>query len=98
MARSRWRASSILWLPALVLAEAVHPRLDYDDRRWSTVFPLGMYAACSFVVGNVARAGAITTFGRVWMWVALAVWAVVLAAMFGAKAVRTRTHRRTRSA
>jgi hypothetical protein len=37
-----------------------------------------MYAACSFVVGNVAHAGAITSFARVWAWVALVVWAVVL--------------------
>ena len=72
---------TILWLPVLLLAEARHPRLQYDVRRWSTVFPLGMYAACSFVVGLVAHAGAITSFARGWVWVALAVWAVVLLAL-----------------
>ena len=35
-----------------------------------------MYAACSFVVGKVASAQA-TDFARVWVWVALAVWALV---------------------
>jgi tellurite resistance protein TehA-like permease len=74
-------ALTILWLPVLLLAEARHPRLQYDVRRWSTVFPLGMYAACSFVVGLVAHAGAITSFARVWVWFALAVWAVVLLAL-----------------
>ncbi len=73
--------ASMVWLPALVAAEVVRPRLGYDVRRWSTVFPLGMYAACSFVVGEVAGAGAITSFARVWAWVALAGWVAVTAAM-----------------
>ncbi|MGO9903756.1 MAG: hypothetical protein ACLP0J_29750 [Solirubrobacteraceae bacterium] len=47
----------------------------------STVFPLGMHAACSFVVGAVATATAITDFARVWVWVSAAVWLVVFAAL-----------------
>jgi tellurite resistance protein TehA-like permease len=73
--------ASMLWLPVLVGAEALRPRLGYDVRRWSTVFPVGMYAVCSFAVGHVAGAGAITSFARVWAWVALATWAAVAAAM-----------------
>jgi tellurite resistance protein TehA-like permease len=72
---------TILWLPVLLLAEVLRPRLRYDVRRWSTVFPFGMYAACSFVVGAAVHAGAITDFARVWVWVALAVWLIVFAAM-----------------
>ena len=72
---------TMLWLPVLLLAELLHPRLHYDVRRWSTVFPFGMYAACSFAVGAAAHVGAITSFARVWVWIALAVWAAVLAAM-----------------
>ena len=72
---------TMLWLPVLVVAEITHRRLRYDVRRWSTVFPVGMYAACSFVVGSAAHAGAITSFARVWVWIAVAVWAVVLVAM-----------------
>jgi tellurite resistance protein TehA-like permease len=72
---------TMLWLPVLLLSEVLWPRLSYDVRRWSTVFPVGMYAACSFVVGPVAGAGAITSFARVWIWVALALWAVVFAAV-----------------
>ena len=53
----------------------------YDVRRWSTVFPFGMYAACSFVVGKADHATAITSFARIWIWVALAVWGVVFVAM-----------------
>jgi tellurite resistance protein TehA-like permease len=72
---------AILWLPLLLLAETLRPRLHSDVSRWSTVFPLGMYAACSFVVGAVASSGPITSFARVWVWVTVAAWTVVFVAM-----------------
>jgi len=74
-------ALTMLWLPVLLLAEALRPRPGYDVRRWSTVFPVGMYAACSFAVGQAAHASAITSFARAWVWVALVVWLIVFAAM-----------------
>ena len=81
---------TMLWLPVLVIAEITHPRLGYDVRRWSTVFPVGMYAGCSFAVGAAAQAGGITSFARVWVWVAVAVWTVVMVAMLhrGFEAIR----------
>lgn len=72
---------TIAWLPVLLAAEVLRPRLRYDGRRWSTVFPVGMYAACSFVVGAVATAPAITDFSRVWVWVGFVVWLITFAAM-----------------
>lgn len=72
---------TMVWLPALVIAEVVRPRLTYTVRRWSTVFPVGMYAACSFVVGTVSAISGIGDFARAWVWIALAVWLVVFAAM-----------------
>ena len=72
---------TMLWLPILVVAEATHLRLSYNVRRWSTVFPVGMYAACSFVVGAVTGTRAITDFADVWVWVGVAVWSVVFVAM-----------------
>lgn len=74
-------ALTIAWLPVLLAAELLRPRLGYDVRRWSTVFPVGMYAACSFVVGAAAHAPAIADFGRVWVWAGVAVWLVVFVAM-----------------
>jgi hypothetical protein len=72
--------ATMLWLPLLLASEVLRPRLRYDVQRWSTVFPVGMYAACSFIVGTVAALGAATSFARVWVWVALGVWVVVFAA------------------
>src|ERR1039457_4903990 len=40
-----------------------------------------MYAACSFAVGQAAHAHAITSFARVWVWIALVVWLIVFAGM-----------------
>ena len=51
-----------LWLPVLVAGELVQPRLRYSPRRWSTVFPEGMYAASSLALGAVTQAGAMTGF------------------------------------
>jgi tellurite resistance protein TehA-like permease len=72
---------TIAWLPVLLVAEVLRPRLSYNVRRWSTVFPVGMYAACSFVVGAAAEVSAITSFARVWVWVGVAVWLIVFSAM-----------------
>jgi hypothetical protein len=74
-------ACSAAWLPALVLAELIGPRLRYDVRRWATVFPLGMYAACSFDAGRAAAVSGLIDFARVWVWIAFAAWCVVFTAM-----------------
>lgn len=74
-------AATMAWLPFLLIAEVTHPRLTYNVRRWSTVFPVGMYAACSFVIAGVTDLGGIGDFARVWVWVGLAVWLVVFVAM-----------------
>jgi hypothetical protein len=75
-----WVAAA-LWLPALIAGELAAPRMFYDARRWSTVFPLGMYAASSFVVGDVEQIDWLVDFARVWIWIAFAVWLVVFAAL-----------------
>jgi tellurite resistance protein TehA-like permease len=72
---------TIAWLPILLAAELLRPRLAYDVRRWATVFPVGMYAACSYLVGAAVKAPAITDFGHVWVWGSVALWLVVAGAM-----------------
>ena len=72
---------SIAWIPVLMIAEVARPRPGYDVRRWATVFPIGMYAACSGLGGSAAHASAMTDFARVLVWIALAVWLVVFVAM-----------------
>ena len=74
LALAVWAAAAA-WLPVLLVAEVMRPRLRFHALRWSTVFPLGMYAVCSFAAG-----GGLTGFARAWAWVALAGWAAVAAA------------------
>jgi tellurite resistance protein TehA-like permease len=71
-----WLAA-IAWLPVLLVAEAWRPRPRYTARRWATVFPLGMYAACSFAVATLSHAPVLADFARVWVWVAVAAWALL---------------------
>ena len=70
---------AMAWLPVLIAGEAVRPRAGAGPRRWSTVFPVGMYAAMSRAVGHETGRPGIVTFARGWTWVAVAVWAVVAA-------------------
>ncbi len=72
---------SAAWLPALIASEAGRPRLSYDVRRWATVFPVGMYAACSFDAGRAAGVAELVHFAQVWVWLAFGVWLVVFVAM-----------------
>ena len=74
-------AAAFAWLPALLVGELVARRGAYDVRRWSTVFPVGMYAACSFAVAKVDAVSGIEDFARVWIWVAFAVWLPVFAGL-----------------
>ncbi|MGH3049532.1 MAG: tellurite resistance/C4-dicarboxylate transporter family protein [Gaiellaceae bacterium] len=75
-----WSAAAC-WLPALLAGELVRLRPDYDVLRWSTVFPLGMYAVSSIAAGSVTGVAGLASFGRVWIWLALAVWAAAFAGM-----------------
>jgi tellurite resistance protein TehA-like permease len=68
-----WLAA-VLWLPVLVTAELLHPRLRHDRRRWSSVFPVGMYCTCSIAVGRLIGSGTIISLARASIWIALAVW------------------------
>ncbi len=55
--------------------------LSYEPTFWSMVFPLGMYAVGSVSYGRATHLGFMVDIARVEMWVAVAVWAAVLAAM-----------------
>jgi tellurite resistance protein TehA-like permease len=79
-------------LLALVASELGRRALSYDERRWATVFPLGMYSVAGFSLAAVQDAGAARAFAEVWVWVAFAVWCLVAvgAARHAVRARRTR--------
>lgn len=62
-------AAACAWVPLLALLELrAVPRLRYEARRWSAVFPLGMLASASFAVDR-------TGVGEAFFWIALVAWA-----------------------
>lgn len=75
------------WLiPALIAAglwrHVVHRvPLRYEAPMWSVVFPLGMYGVAGHFVGEADRLPIVAAIGDGEIWVALAVWAAVFAAM-----------------
>ena len=73
---------AMVWLFPLVTGEIIRPRLTYDVRRWATVFPLGMYAACSFATGQVTGIAGIADLGHVWTWIAFTASLLALAGLF----------------
>lgn len=65
------------WYAVLVVCELRWPRLHHDVRRWATVFPLGMTAVAALSTATAADVPALWTCGKVLLWPALVVWAVV---------------------
>jgi hypothetical protein len=85
-------ATLVIWAIALtgyvVLlgTELGWPRWAYDQRRWATVFPMGMTAAASIAVGAVEGLRSVTVVGEVLLWPGLAAW--VLTAVASTRARR----------
>ncbi|MEU6317072.1 tellurite resistance/C4-dicarboxylate transporter family protein [Streptomyces sp. NPDC047009] len=70
---------ALVFYCVLAAAELLRPRLRYDTRRWSTVFPLGMTAVASLSVAATRGVSWLRGLGEVLLWIAVAVWCVVLA-------------------
>ncbi|MFH8338834.1 tellurite resistance/C4-dicarboxylate transporter family protein [Streptomyces sp. AM6-12] len=81
-------ALSLAAYVVLLVAEAARPRLRYDQRRWATVFPLGMTAAATLSVMTAVGIPWLRGPGHVLVWVAVAGWLWVAAGTV-ADAVRT---------
>ncbi|CAL9447174.1 hypothetical protein SUDANB70_02376 [Streptomyces sp. enrichment culture] len=73
----------LAWYVVLLAGEIVRPRLGYDTRRWSTVFPLGMTAAATLSASAAVDAPWLEHLGHVLVWVAVAVWLMVAAGAVG---------------
>ncbi|MGH7721815.1 MAG: tellurite resistance/C4-dicarboxylate transporter family protein [Candidatus Dormibacteria bacterium] len=80
-AMATWAGASVLYA---VLAAASARRWmvstatrAYDTRWWASVFPLGMYSACSFALSAVLPSGALHGLAMATFWVALTAWLLV---------------------
>ncbi|MGW4374443.1 tellurite resistance/C4-dicarboxylate transporter family protein [Streptomyces albidoflavus] len=76
--------AALAWYAVIAAAELRWPRPAYDPRRWATVFPLGMTAVAALTAAGEAGPGTsgwLEPLGRVLLWVAVAVWALVAAGL-----------------
>lgn len=90
-------ATATWWIPMLLILGVwrhVYRRfpLRYDPLYWGAVFPLGMYTACTFRLGQVMDAPFLFAIPRVFVYVALAAWAAVMLGLVrqGVDALRRR--------
>jgi tellurite resistance protein TehA-like permease len=79
------------WIPLLVVLGIWryllrHYTRTYEPRLWSVVFPLGMYTVASYSLGRAANLDFMVSIARVWVFVGVVAWAIVLALMLGAAA------------
>ncbi|MCW5251568.1 tellurite resistance/C4-dicarboxylate transporter family protein [Streptomyces sp. SHP 1-2] len=84
-------ALDLAWYAVLAVAEVVWPRVDYDVRRWSTVFPLGMTAAATLSVSAAITVSWLDGPGRVLVWVAVGAWLAVAAGAVAAARTELRS-------
>jgi hypothetical protein len=63
-------AAATGWIPPLVAAELRWPRRRFEPKRWSTVFPLGMYATASAAAGRTIEVGGLGQVSRVFLFIA----------------------------
>ncbi len=85
-----WAAGSA-WIPLLVIGEVWRARAGlgawrYDSRRWSMVFPLGMYSAATHDLSAAIAPPGLATLAHAFFWIAVAAWIAALAASLRALA------------
>lgn len=79
-------ATSTWWIPMLILLglwRYGYERfpLGYDPLDWGAVFPIGMYAACTWQMNHVLDIDFVDWLPRLFFWTGLLVWAVTFAGM-----------------
>jgi tellurite resistance protein TehA-like permease len=84
-------ATGTWWIPMLLLLGVWRHGFErfplrYDPLYWGAVFPLGMYAACTWQMDRAMEFGFLSVLPRVFLWIALGAWAITFLGMLHALA------------
>jgi tellurite resistance protein TehA-like permease len=87
-------ATATWWIPMLVILGVwrhVYCRfpLRYDPLYWGAIFPLGMYTVCTFRLAYAIDAPYLLIIPRVFLYVALAAWALAMIGLIRQLLVRS---------
>jgi tellurite resistance protein TehA-like permease len=93
-------ATATWWIPMLIIlgvwrhAYRRFP-LRYDPLYWGAVFPLGMYATCTFRLSQAVNLPFLGAFASLFIWLALAAWEIAFLGMVGRILSRIQSSRRS---
>lgn len=79
-------ATATWWIPMLILFGVWRHGirrfpLRYEPGYWGMVFPLGMYTACSFELGDILELPWLHSIASVFVWIALFAWTATFAGL-----------------
>jgi tellurite resistance protein TehA-like permease len=79
-------ATGTWWIPMLLLLGVWRHGFErfplrYDPLYWGAVFPLGMYAACTWQMVRAMEFGFLSDLPHAFLWIALVAWAVTFLGM-----------------
>jgi tellurite resistance protein TehA-like permease len=82
-------ATGTWWIPMLLLLGIWRYVFEqfpfrYDPLYWGAVFPLGMYAACTWQMDRAMEFGFLSPLPRAFLWIALAAWTITFVSMIRA--------------
>jgi tellurite resistance protein TehA-like permease len=82
-----WWATATWWIPMLLILGIWRHGvrkfpLRYDPLYWGAVFPLGMYTVCTFRLSRSVHASFLIEIPRVFVFIALAAWAIAALGLF----------------
>jgi len=79
-------ATGTWWIPMLLVLGIWRHGYErfpfrYDPLYWGAVFPLGMYAACTWQMDRAMEFDFLTTLPRLFLWIALTAWTITFTGM-----------------